>query len=314
MDQYLSSYESANERKGKIISVVINTILLALMLIPLLTYPNPPPGQEGVTVNLGIPDIGQGEESGPQSQPEKEVAPPSEPEEEVRKPEPEVTPPPKVEPEPTPEPKVEKPKVVTEDPRAIALKKRKEQEAREKAEKADQQRQERIAEQQRKDQERREQERIAAEKKRKADAAAAAAAAEAKKRSDMEGLFNGNGPGKGDTGKPGTGGVRDGEPNADNTTGRNSGGAGKVGGGLNGRGVQSSPTIDDPSNKTGRVNLKVCVDASGKVVSVEWDQQGSSTPDPYLINLAKKNAYKWRFKASSDARQCGSIAYTFEVQ
>jgi len=83
--------EERNKRKGFYTSLFLHLIILVLALLPLLTFPTPPPGQEGILVNLGMPDVGQGEENAP---PAKAVpAPPSKPE---------PTPPPPPEPEPEP--------------------------------------------------------------------------------------------------------------------------------------------------------------------------------------------------------------------
>jgi len=105
--------EEKNKRKGFYTSLFLHLALLILALLPLLTFPTPPPGQEGILVNLGMPDVGQGEENAPPAKPEP-------------------TPP---EPEPIPEPVVDPtpPKeVITDDnSKEIALQKEKERKKRE---------------------------------------------------------------------------------------------------------------------------------------------------------------------------------------
>ena len=94
--------EKLNKKHAKKRSGIINIIILILAFLPFLTYPVPPPGQEGILVSFGTPDIGQGD-SRPETQQEEIVVPkpPSEEEEEV------VQPP----------AKVQEPDVVNEDPK-----------------------------------------------------------------------------------------------------------------------------------------------------------------------------------------------------
>ncbi|MCB0606658.1 MAG: hypothetical protein KDD12_03020, partial [Lewinella sp.] len=96
MEGVLSRREAKNHNAGMRTSIVFHIILIILALLPILFYPDPPPGQEGILVNLGIPDVGQGDENaGP--------AAPAEPEEVAPEPVPE-------EPQPDPEPVKETPK------------------------------------------------------------------------------------------------------------------------------------------------------------------------------------------------------------
>ena len=298
MDQLLNKKEEQNRKKGMITSVLIHTLLLAVLILPLLTYPDPPPGQEGILVNLGG-DFGQGDQNAPEGEPEAAV-------EEVTDPVPE----PESQPIEEPVEKVvkEKPKetptptkevVKTEDPDAIALRKKKEEERRKKAE------EERI------------QAEREAEAKAKAEAEAKAKAeAEAKAKAlkdKLGGAFGGDtGDGKGNTGQSGNQGDKDGDPNAKNLEGISTG-AGNVGGGLGSRGVVSSPRIQDSSQKTGTVVVKVCVDGNGNVTSAEYTLSGSTTSDSQLKRLAIANARNWKFSKGQDG-QCGTISYRFEVQ
>lgn len=149
-----------------------------------------------------------------------------------------------------------------------------------------------------------------AEDKAKADREAAekaAAANQKKKFSDL--LKNGSGNQQ----KSGNSGQNNGDPNGKALEGITKG-SGKVGGGLSGRGIEFEPTFNDNSQKTGRVSLSVCVDSKGKVSKAEFTQKGSTTSDAYLIDLARKNALKYRFSKSDIDSQCGTVTIDFRVQ
>ncbi len=91
-------------------------------------------------------------------------------------------------------------------------------------------------------------------------------------------------------------------------------GTGEAGDGLDSRGLVYEPNISDNSQRSGDVVVKVCVNAAGNVTSAKYTQRGSSTTDSYLINLAEKNAKKYRFTESSAEEQCGTITIHFIVQ
>lgn len=88
---------------------------------------------------------------------------------------------------------------------------------------------------------------------------------------------------------------------------------GTIGGGLEGRGVVYTPTIQDYSQKTGRVVVRICVDRSGRVISAEYTQAGSTTSDGDLRNIAVTNAKKFKFSPGSIDRQCGTITVDFKL-
>lgn len=289
-----------NQKKGRVGAIVYGIAILAIMLLPFFTYTDPPPGQPGVQVNLGIPDVGQGNENAPKTETaakpekkvEKEKTVPKKPVEKPKKPK--KTKVKKKEPV--------KKKIITNDnskeraieaakkkAAAVAAKKIKDAEEAAKAE------EQRV--------------KAAKEAARKAAAAKAAKlAAEAEKtKSGIGNLFNGNGKGK--TGKPGNQGNPDGDPNAENLVGS----VGQVGGGLRGRGGRG-PSITDDSQKTGTVVVRVKVDSNGKVISAKYTQSGSNTSDISLIKLAERNARKWKFKAGEIDEQSGTITYVFKVK
>ena len=122
-----------------------------------------------------------------------------------------------------------------------------------------------------------------------------------------------NGDGKGETGTQGNQGDPNGDPNASVLDGISTG-SGDIGGNLGGRGVEYKPVIKDKSQKQGTVNLKVCVDGSGKVISAEYTQGGSTTSDSDLKRTAIAGAKKYRFSKSDLDKQCGTIRIIFRVK
>ncbi len=329
MEAYLTA-DRDSKTKARILTVVFTVLFLIMLLLPWFTYQNPPPGQEGTIINLGMLDMGQGSENAPEDsataatseiEEEKEEAPKAKPEKnekpaKVKKQEPTKT-------------KNEPKEVIREDNNeaalALAKKKKKEKEKADKkaklaAEKAQEEAKEKEAEQAKLAAALAEKRQLEAEKQKKLQAKAVAeakadAAAQAHK-NKLKGLFDsnggGSGDGKGNTGTTGNQGVENGDPNASKLEGISSG-SGMVSGGLAGRGG-SGPGIKDNSNKTGVVVIEVCVDNNGKVIKSSFTQKGSTTSDKSLVKLAEENAKKWSFKSGSTDKQCGTIKYEFKVK
>jgi outer membrane biosynthesis protein TonB len=288
VDTTVTSRDEQHKKRGMIISIAIHITLLLLAVLPLLTFPDPPPGQEGILVNLGLPDQGQGDEnSGPAAAEVEEVS--DVPQEETS--EPEASAPSE------PEPKRE---VITSDDSEVKIR----NEQKKKQEEADRKRKQEL-EKQRKEQ----------EAKEKADREAKAAQErEAQALKDqLKGGLSGNGGGKGNTGEQGSQGSETGDPNSDILEGISTG-AGKVGGGLGSRGVAKTHTPTDSSQDQGTVVVKVCVDRSGNVVSAKLTQAGTTATSARLKNLAISSAKKWRFSRGDQDRQCGTITYNFRAQ
>lgn len=300
MEGVLSRREAKNHNAGMRTSIVFHIILIILALLPILFYPDPPPGQEGILVNLGIPDVGQGDENaGP--------AAPAEPEEVAPDPEP-VPEEPQPDPEPVketakPDKSTEKEVVKTEDPEALALKRKKEEEAKKAAEeskkRAEEEAKKKAAEE-------------AARKKAEAEAEKKRQEQAAKEFGESLGL-EGLGKGKGDSGKAGNKGDPNGDPNSSNLEGISKG-SGSVGGGLGSRGVKSAPSVQENSQQAGTVVLEVCVDTNGNVIEAKYTQKGSTTGNSQLVNAAIANAKRWIFSKGSIDKQCGTITYNFKVQ
>ncbi len=304
--------EIRNQKKARIISGVFLLALILLMIWPFMTYMDPPPGQEGIMVNLGIPDVGQGDEN----MPEQDAAPPAAVEEQEEE---EVTPPQEEEQEEQeevpeepkkPEPEVDPRKEIIENERAEALALKKKKEAEKRAE--DRKKAQEAAAERAKKEKAAEEARIAkakadAEAKRQADAKARAEAL-------AKSLGGGSGGGKGNTGKPGNQGDPNGNPDSDILTGISTG-SGRVGGGLSNRGATSSPRASSPcNNKSGTVVVKICVDADGRVTDADYTQSQSTTTDKCLRDVAIRNAKRWKFSTGNVDKQCGTIAYNFKVQ
>ncbi len=315
MDAIIQENQEESEKKARI-GVIIWTILaLFILIFPFMTYQDPPPGQEGILVNLGIPDMGDGEENGAASIPEDTTSE-SESDETETESEPESEP--ENQPEEKPDPKPEKPKentkpkeVIKDDAESIAIKKQKEKEKKERdaKKKAEREAQKKADAKKKAEEE--------AKRKKAEEAARKKAELEAKKaaandlKNKLGGLF-GNGNGQGDNGTSGNQGDPNGDPDAKNLEGISTG-SGKVGGGLASRGG-SGPNIQDNSQATGTVVINVCVDENGKVLSAKYTLSGSNTQNTTLIKLAEQNARKWTFKDGNIDKQCGSITYEFKVK
>ena len=281
--------EDKNRRKGIIWSVIFHLLLLLLLILPFIRFSVPPPGQQGILVSLGVPDQGQGNDL-----PETQLIEKVEPKPEAQLPRPAATPVIK-------QPEQERKVMTSEDPQEVAIRKAKEREAREKKEEEDRQT------------------RAEAEAKKKAEEEARLIAeAEAKKKAEYEQAKKQygtllSGSGKGETGTPGNQGSPNGDPNATNLKGVSTG-SGMVGGGLGNRGVKYEPTISDNSQKVGKIVMNVCVDKSGKVISAEYTQRGSTTTDSDLRDLAERSARKFVFTESTIEKQCGTITVDFKVR
>ena len=288
----LSPKERQEKRNSIITSMILHSIVVMLLFLPFLKIPIPPPGQEGILVNLGLPDVGQGDNNTPGPlEPTPQPAEPQKAEEQPVREEPQKRP------ESTPKPQPQKQVVTTEDPEAVALKQRQEKERQERAEADRRQREEEAARQRQAEEE--------ARKKAEAD----------KLKNQIGGLFGGggSGSGKGNTGKPGNQGDPEGDPNATKLEGISTG-SGTVGGGLGSRGVLAAPKIEDRSQNEGTVVLDVCVDRDGNVISATYTQRGSSTTNATLRQLAESNARRWKFAKGDVDKQCGTITYRFKVQ
>ncbi|MCO6492024.1 MAG: energy transducer TonB [Phaeodactylibacter sp.] len=293
-DTSVTRDEEQNKKRGMMTSVAIHVFLIMLALLPLLTFPDPPPGQAGILVNLGLPDEGQGTENAPPAESVAEDIP--------DQPEEEVTPPP-ADPKPSkPEPEPKKQVITTEDPSQVAIRKEKERKERE--------RQEQL-EQQRREQERLERERREQEAREKAEREAKEREAQQLKDAIGGAFGGGDGSGKGNTGKPGNQGDPGGDPDADRVTGISTGSG--VVEGFGGRGVLRQDKPQDNSQDQGKVVVRACIDSNGNVISAEFTQAGSTATSSRLKQLAVSSAKKWKFAPGSVDKQCGTITFNFRL-
>ena len=273
--------EKKERRKAMLLSFLFHVATIILLMLPLLKYPDPPPGQDGILIALGNPDEGTGpiEPGGPEEPTpvEQKEEPKPEP-----KPREEVKPKEKVK---STEPLVSDQELEINRKKAIEKKEKEERDLKEKQETA-----ERI--------------RIAKERE------------EANKREEQEAseLIKNIKKGSGGTsGKSGKGGQVNGDENGKVEEGISTG-TGMVGGGLGGRGVVSSPALKDDSNNRGSVVVAICLDKDGNVTEAKFQLQGSTITSGKLRDLAVSNARQWRFKPGNEERQCGIITYSFKVQ
>jgi TonB family protein len=273
--------EKKERRKAMLLSFLFHVATIILLMLPLLKYPDPPPGQDGILIALGNPDEGTGpiEPGGPEEPTpvEQKEEPKPEP-----KPKEEVKPKEKVK---STEPLVSDQELEINRKKAIEKKEKEERDLKEKQETA-----ERI--------------RIAKERE------------EANNREEQEAaeLIKNIKKGSGGTsGKSGKGGQVNGDENGKVEEGISTG-TGMVGGGLGGRGVVSSPILKDDSNNRGSVVVAICLDKDGNVTEAKFQLQGSTITSGKLRDLAVSNARQWRFKPGNEERQCGNITYSFKVQ
>ncbi len=139
-------------------------------------------------------------------------------------------------------------------------------------------------------------------------------------RNKIQGIVNhsnqskseGNGQGTGDKGVP------DGDPNAKNYSGENTG-LGDSGSGPRFRGKISHrvrrkiPTINDNSKEEGKVAINISVDENGNVVAVNYSEKGSSTSSSYLRGLALKAARDIKFSPKADVEEeTGTVIFSFK--
>lgn len=293
------AHEEENKRIGIVLSVALHLLLLLLALFITFSHLDPPPEAPGVIINIGFVDGGNDDENPDQQN-----------QEEVEKPEPKkaptsvkekkkVQPTKKAKSKPTPA-KVESKVTSDEESKIIAAEKVAKQQ---KADAAKKKQREEAEEQKLRD---------AAEQQRKQKEAEEAQKAkeyqESKKKfGDLFGKGKGSNNNNQDQGNP------DGKSKEDALDGISKG-SGKIGGGLSGRGVVYEPVISDNSQKTGKVVVKVCVDADGNVVSAKYTQKGSTTTNQTLIDIAEGGAKRYKFTNNGAERQCGTVTIDFKLR
>lgn len=280
--KYLETKHERNSAKITTLIVVILVLLLFIVGPPYLE----PPLEYGVAVNFGTSEFGSGE-----VQPTEPIK--SEPQKVIEEPKVEAS---KIETSSPSNTKAEN--VLTEEnAEAIAIKKQKEAEAKALAE-AERKEQLRKEAQERKRQEE-------ADKKKKLDALIGGV-------SKSEGTQSG---GEGPDSQAGDKGQLDGDPYAPSYFGGSGPGKGGVGYGLNGRGRPTRQIFKQDCNEYGLVVVKIEVDRSGKVVSAQPGERGTTNTHPCLLDPAKKIAlsHKWPPDSNAPARQIGFVSINFDI-
>ncbi len=282
MNRYYSVEDNDNRRRGFWISVIIHILLLFLFLLPFFKSKqiNKPDQLQGVVVALGNPDA-EFRKVAEARPPAKKATP--------KKTSPQVK---KTSAKPKPQTHAVKSKTVEDNSAVLAAK----EAARKKAE-AEHQRQKAA-----------EEARLKAEEE-----ARMKAEEEARKKKEAKSRFSKfsskNGSGEADASK----GQENGKPNADKLKGLTKG-TGRTGDGLGSRELLHAPSIQDNTQKTGRVIINICVNAQGKVIQSRFRQKGSTTTDAHLIKLAESSAKKYVFSKSQADEQCGDIIIDFKLK
>lgn len=298
-------------------SFTLTTLLLSILLLVLfyigLTYMDPPI-ENGISINFGTTDFGNGRvqpmekirseplDTPPVEPTKQEVAQQVEEEEEV------------VEPPAVKEAPAEK--VLTrETEESIRIKQAKEAkkkadnaaaEAKKKAEndaKRAQAEAAQIAKEKREAAERAQKEKDA--KKAKLDAL-------------MGGLNTSDGTASGSEGdddRAGDKGSPDGDPYATSYYGSPGSGSGTGGYGLNGRSLVNKGKVAQECNESGRVVVKIEVDKNGKVIAATPGVRGTTNNNPCLLEPARKTAFmhKWNLDSNAPNKQVGFVVVNFKL-
>jgi outer membrane biosynthesis protein TonB len=114
--------------------------------------------------------------------------------------------------------------------------------------------------------------------------------------------------GKGDQDQPG------GDPNAKNYTGGGRGNSGvSISKGLQGRSFKALPSFTDDFNDNAKVAVDIHVDASGNVLSADYQPRGSTTSDASMKEIALRKAKQIKFNATSD-ESVGTLVFNFHIK
>jgi TonB family protein len=134
---------------------------------------------------------------------------------------------------------------------------------------------------------------------------------------DPNALYAPQNKSKGEEGKAGDKGARDGSEESSSFERR---GESNVGDGisfnLDGRSLRKPPRIEDQSQKSGKVVVEIIVNKEGRVISAKPGARGSTTLDKVLLKKAREAAYQTRFSPSNAApdQQVGTMTFEFKLQ
>lgn len=305
---------------------IIGTILFHLFLFLVLYFyhfaPAEPvfPDPDGIMVNFGDSETGEGEdepmEAGATEEiaeavPEETAPEQSEPVEEISEPVEDVSDPEPVVDEVLTQDDVDAPSMEEIKKKEEAEKKKREEKERLKREETERKKKEETEKKKREEELRKKQE---AERKRK-EAERKSIEAINNRAKNAFGSSNNTSSGEGIAGGEGNQGKPNGQPDATNYT-KGIGSGDGVDWSLSGRSAVSVPRPNSGIQEEGKVVVEIIVDKNGKVVDARPGVIGSTTTDGRLYELAKKAALKAQFNVSSSApeRQKGKITYVFELR
>jgi len=297
----MSFLDTRHKKKSFTLTTALLSVLLLLLFYIGLTYMDPPI-ENGITVNFGSMDFGNGNE-----QPKEKIkSQPTETKEEVEEEvtvEKQATQPKEIAEEDVTEKTTEK--VLTQETEE-SIRIRQQLAAKRKAEEATKRakaKAERIEREKRVAEEKAIQERDA--KKKKLDEL-------------MGGLNKSDGVvkgGEGDDNKAGDKGQAGGDPYATSYYGSPGSGSGTGGYGLNGRSLVSNGKVQQDCNEEGKVVVKIVVDRNGKVVNATPGVKGTTNNHPCLLEPAKKTAFmhKWNLDSKAPNQQVGFVVVNFKL-
>lgn len=299
MDHALPHKKDENRKKGIIVSFMIHALLLLIALVPYLTSEEIPKEISGIIVAFGAPDAGSSD-ANPIAKTDTPISTDS-PQEDTSKDDREKTTSTSKQKEtkdPTPDKKPISDLTPISTTSDVNVEDAKKEKAKKDADAAEADRKKRQADKIAREE---------AEKKAKDEAQKAAYNDSKSKFSDLLGSGRGNNNNDSNAGDP------KGDPNSD-ALNQIATGSGRIGGGLTDRGVLFEPQIDDNSQFTGIVVVKVCVNRDGNVIEANYTQMGSTTTNKSLVDLATDAAKKYKFTPSDIDTQCGNITIEFKVK
>ncbi len=298
-------------------SFTLTTLLLSVLLLILfyigLTYMDPPI-ENGISVNFGTTDFGDGK-----VQPKEKIrseplnTPPVEPNKQEEAIEEEVI---EEASEEVAAKEVPSEKILTqESEEAIKIKQAKEvkKKAEDAAKAVQKKKDDAIKKEKAKAAKIARQKRDAEEKARKEQEAK-------KKRLDelMGGLNKSDGTAsgsEGDDNRAGDKGQPDGDPYVTSYYGSPGSGSATGGYGLNGRSLVNKGKVKQDCNQAGIVVVKIIVGPNGKVVSATPGVKGTTNNSPCLLAPARKTAFmhKWNLDANAPSQQVGFVVVNFKL-
>ena len=128
--------------------------------------------------------------------------------------------------------------------------------------------------------------------------------ADSYKKGGNEGIAGGNG----DQGRPG------GDPDSKNYTGGGRGNSGvSISKGLEGRRMLRYPSLQDEFDENGKIAVDITVDAQGHVISASYQPRGSTTANADMKEIALREAKKTPWNATGQ-ESSGTIIFNFKLK